>query len=102
MSSCFVYHFVLIRHAQFVLVVAQLSQEVAQLSLRDGVRMPKVRLDVFHALQRILRLVKNHGEFNPFMARLRDAFFILNSDDIKEASYVIAVFGIGQMIGGDF
>ncbi|CAN0563852.1 unnamed protein product, partial [Laminaria digitata] len=55
-------------------------RDIAQLSQGDGVRMPqRVRLDIFHALQRISRLVKkNHGAFKPFMARLRDAFFILN------------------------
>ncbi|CAB1108010.1 unnamed protein product [Ectocarpus sp. CCAP 1310/34] len=36
-----------------------------------------VRLDIFHALQRISRLCKTkHGAFKPFMARLRDACFI--------------------------
>ncbi|CAN0310195.1 unnamed protein product, partial [Laminaria digitata] len=63
--------------------------DMDDVSARDGMRMPKVRLDVFHALQRISRLVKkNHGAFKPFMARLRDAFFIVNSEDIKEASFV--------------
>ena len=93
--SCLVHHFVLIRHCKCLLVVAQLSQEVAQLSHRDGVRMPKVRLDVFHARQRISRLVKkNHGAFNPFMARLRDSFIILYSDDIKEASLLMSLLAL--------
>ena len=49
--------------------------------------MLKVRLDIFHALQRISRLVKkSHGAFKPFMARLRDACFIVNLEDIEEAS----------------
>ncbi|CAN0113688.1 unnamed protein product [Laminaria digitata] len=72
--------------------------------------MAKVRLNVFHALQRISRLVKkNHGAFNPFgapyrdqnndnfgpfMARLRDAFFIVNSEDIKEAKRSLEAQGI--------
>lgn len=48
-----------------------------------------VRLDLFHGLQRISRLVKKtHGAFRPFMARLRDACFIVNQEDIAEASYV--------------
>lgn len=45
----------------------------------------KVCLDIFHALQRISKLLKkSHGAFKPFMARLRDACFIVNLDDIKE------------------
>ena len=49
--------------------------------------MLKIRLDIFHALPRISRPVKNsRGAFKPFMARLRDACFIVNLEDIKEAS----------------
>ena len=56
-----------------------------------------VRLDIFHALQRISKLCKSkHGAFKPFMARLRDACFIVNLDDIKEAS-VVDAFVIGRM-----
>lgn len=55
-----------------------------------------VRLDIFHALQRISKLCKTkHGAFKPFMARLRDACFIVNLDDIKEASAVdVVVVGV--------
>lgn len=50
----------------------------------------KVRLDIFHALQRISKLcINKHGAFKPFMARLRDACFIVNLDDIKEASALL-------------
>ena len=96
--SCSIYHFVLIDRAEFVLTFAQLFQGVAEVSQRDGMRMPKVRLDIFHALQRISRLVKkNHGAFKPFMARLRDACFIVNSEDIKEASFVDITRDVDQI-----
>ncbi|CAB1117108.1 unnamed protein product [Ectocarpus sp. CCAP 1310/34] len=53
----------------------------------NGESALKVRLDIFHALQRVSKLCKkSHGAFKPFMARLRDACFIVNLDDIKEAS----------------
>ncbi|CAM9861512.1 unnamed protein product, partial [Ectocarpus fasciculatus] len=43
-----------------------------------------VRLDLFHALQRISRKTKKtHGAFKPFMARLRDACFLVNRDDVE-------------------
>lgn len=59
--------------------------------------MLKVRLDIFHALQRISRLVKkSHGAFRPFMARLRDACFVVNRDDILEASVVGVVCSVSQ------
>ena len=87
--SCSIYHFLLIDRGEFVLTFAQLFQGFAKVSQKDGMRMPKVCLDIFHALQRISRLVnKNHGAFKPFMARLRDAGFIVNSEDIKEAIFV--------------
>ncbi|CAB1102728.1 unnamed protein product [Ectocarpus sp. CCAP 1310/34] len=55
----------------------------------NGESALKVRLDIFHALQRVSKLCKkSHGAFKPFMARLRDACFIVNLDDIKEASAV--------------
>lgn len=45
-----------------------------------------VRLDLFHALNRISRVVKkSHGAFKPFMARLRDACFLVNRDDVQQA-----------------
>ena len=48
--------------------------------------MLKVRLDTFHALPRISRLVKkSHGAFKPSMAWLRDAYYIVNPEDNKEA-----------------
>ncbi|CAN0585127.1 unnamed protein product, partial [Laminaria digitata] len=54
-----------------------------------------VRLDLFHGLQRISRLVKkSHGAFKPFMARLRDACFIVNRDDIAEAKRALESGGM--------
>ena len=68
------------------------------MSQRDGMRMPKVRLDIFHALQPLSRLVKkNHGAFKPFMARLRDVCFIVNSEDIREASFVDVACDVDQI-----
>lgn len=63
----------------------------------NGQSALKVRLDIFHALQRISRLCKkSHGAFKPFMARLRDACFIVNLDDIKEAS-AVGVVVVGRV-----
>lgn len=57
----------------------------------------KVRLDVFHALQRISKpCINKHGAFKSFMARLRDACFIVNLDGIKEAS-AVGVVVVGRM-----
>ncbi|CAM9149525.1 unnamed protein product [Sphacelaria rigidula] len=58
-------------------------------------RMLRVRLGIFHALQRLSRLLKkSHGAFRPFMARLRDACFIVNLADIKEASLALKAQGM--------
>ncbi|CAM9376638.1 unnamed protein product [Sphacelaria rigidula] len=58
-------------------------------------RMLKVRLDIFHALQRLSRLLKkSHGAFRPFMARLRDACFIVNLADNKEARLALKAQGM--------
>ena len=49
--------------------------------------MIKGRLDTFHALPRVSRLVKkNPAAFKPSMPWLRDACYIVNLEDIKEAS----------------
>ena len=49
--------------------------------------MLKVRLDTFHALPNISRLVKkSNGAFKPSMAWLRDACNIVNLEDNKDAS----------------
>jgi hypothetical protein len=47
---------------------------------------PVVLLDLFHALQRIIRLAhKSHGAFRPFIARLREAFSVMLSSDVDAA-----------------
>ena len=52
-----------------------------------GPHMLKVRLDTFHALPRISCLVKkSHRSFKPSMTWLRDACYIVNLEDIEEAS----------------
>ncbi|CAM9377655.1 unnamed protein product [Ectocarpus sp. 6 AP-2014] len=49
-----------------------------------------VRLDLFHALNRLSRTIKKgHGAFRPFMARLRDACFLVNRDDVLQAKKVL-------------
>ena len=40
---------------------------------------------------------KNQGAFKPFMARLRDACFIVNLDDVKEASFVDVTCNVNQI-----
>lgn len=46
-----------------------------------------VLLDLFHALNRLSRTIKKrHGAFRPFMARMRDACFLVNRDDVELAS----------------
>lgn len=58
-----------------------------------------MRLNIFHAMQRISKLCKKHdGAFKPFMARLRDVCFIVNLDDIKEAS-AVGIFFVGRING---
>ena len=69
----------------FVLIIV--NPQLSQVARKARRRMLKVRLDMFHALQRISRLgKKGHGAFRAFMARLRDACFIVNQDDVAEAS----------------
>jgi hypothetical protein len=47
---------------------------------------PVVLLDLFHALQRIIRLAhKSHGAYMPFIARLREAFSVMLSSDVDAA-----------------
>lgn len=58
----------------------------------NGQSALKVRLDIFPALQRISKPYKrSHGAFKLFMARLRNACFIIHLDAIKEASTVDVV-----------
>ena len=79
--QCALYlRFVLFECSEFMLIVAQLHQG-------GGPNMLNGRPDTFHALPRISRLVKrSHGAFKPSMAWLRNACYIVNLEDIKEAS----------------
>ncbi|CAN0106779.1 unnamed protein product, partial [Chrysoparadoxa australica] len=44
----------------------------------------QVRLDMWHAMNRVVRRCKqSHGAFNAFAASLRDAFFLVNKDDLE-------------------
>lgn len=46
-----------------------------------------VRLHLFHALDHISRVINTkHSAFWPFMARLEDACFLANKEDIEQAS----------------
>ncbi|KAJ3251609.1 hypothetical protein HDU77_005788, partial [Chytriomyces hyalinus] len=46
-----------------------------------------VRLDIFHAMQRLSRtMLKSHGAYHAFLARLQDAFLIVCSEDIEQIS----------------
>ena len=75
----FVYDFFQFECSELMLVVAQLCQGGGQHMLKGG-------LDTFHARSRTSRLVKkSHGDFKPSMAWLRDACYIVNLEDIKEA-----------------
>ena len=59
----------------------------AQPYQRGGPHMLKVRLDTFHALPRLSRLMKkSHGVFKTSMAWLRDACYFVNLEAIQEAS----------------
>ncbi|CAN0493611.1 unnamed protein product, partial [Laminaria digitata] len=53
-----------------------------------------VRLDAFHGITRITKLVpKAHGACLPFMAILRDAFFMVNKADVRATERVLAIEG---------
>eukprot|EP00904_Undaria_pinnatifida_P013878 jgi/Undpi1/9620/HiC_scaffold_27.g12076.m1 len=70
-----------------------------------GPNMLKGRLDTFHALPRISRLVKkSHGAFKPSMAWLRDSCYIVNLEDIKEVEVLFKrknAVGIGGRVDRD-
>lgn len=53
-------------------------------STSTGSKSIFVRLDIFHAMLRISRtLKKSHGAFKIFMARFRDAMFLVNTKDVE-------------------
>ncbi|CBN79572.1 hypothetical protein Esi_0011_0164 [Ectocarpus siliculosus] len=63
--------------------------------LGNGQSALKVRLDIFHGLQRVSKLCKkSHGAFRPFMARLRDALLHCQLDDIKEVEQALGSKGM--------
>ena len=56
-----------------------------------------VRLDAFHAMQRLSKLVlKSHGACSAYLARLRDAFFMVNADDLAAAEADLRHKGMSQ------
>ena len=56
-----------------------------------------VRLDAFHAMQRLSKLVlKSHGACSAYLARLRDAFFMVNADDLTAAEADLRHKGMSQ------
>ena len=55
-----------------------------------------MRLDVFHGMNRITKLVPNaHGAFPIFTALLRDCFFMVNKADIEAVERVLQSEGKG-------
>ncbi|KAJ3081332.1 hypothetical protein HDU99_005967, partial [Rhizoclosmatium hyalinum] len=57
----------------------------------------KVRLDCFHAMNRINKtLLKSHGAYKPFMARLRDAFFLISKDDLDLVVAALKTAGLSD------
>ncbi|CAN0211223.1 unnamed protein product, partial [Laminaria digitata] len=56
-----------------------------------------VRLDAFHGMTRITKLVsKAHGACLPFTAILRDAFFMVNRADVRASERVLANQGMTE------
>lgn len=57
--------------------------------------VPEVRLDAIHAMRRISRTLKqSHGAFSPFVAMLRDAFFIVSDEDVKAVDAYLSHCGL--------
>ncbi|KAI8830988.1 hypothetical protein BJ741DRAFT_567708 [Chytriomyces cf. hyalinus JEL632] len=57
-----------------------------------------VRLDIFHAMQRISRTVlSSHGAYHAFMSRLQDAFFLVCKDDLEQVCNVLKATGKSDM-----
>ncbi|KAJ3029502.1 UNVERIFIED_CONTAM: UAA transporter [Siphonaria sp. JEL0065] len=57
----------------------------------------KVRLDCFHAMNRINKtLLKAHGAYKPFMARLRDAFFLVCEEEMKAVEDALRASGMNE------
>lgn len=57
-----------------------------------------MRLDIFHALNRIARVLKkSHGAFCTFMAKLRDAFFLVCLEDMELVEEVLKNIGFSDL-----
>lgn len=53
-------------------------------------RSVRVKLDELHAMMRFERtLRKSHGAYHHFLSRLRDAFFVVNEDDMRNLKQIL-------------
>ncbi|CAN0373205.1 unnamed protein product [Pylaiella littoralis] len=56
-----------------------------------------VKLDAFHAMQRLSKLIlKSHGACGAYLARLRDAFFTINAEDLAAVEAALLQAGMSQ------
>ena len=54
----------------------------------------RLKLDPFHAMQRLSKLVlKSHGACGAYMARLRDALFMVHSEDLAAVEAALRLLG---------
>ena len=54
----------------------------------------RLKLDPFHAMQRLSKLVlKSHGAYGAYMARLRDALFMVHSEDLAAVEAALRLLG---------
>ena len=54
----------------------------------------RLKLDPFHPMQRLSKLVlKSHGACGAYMARLRDALFMVHSDDLAAVEAALHLLG---------
>lgn len=54
-----------------------------------------LKLDPFHAMQRLSKLIlKSHGACRAYMARLRDAFFMVHSEDLAAVEAALLSLGM--------
>lgn len=53
-----------------------------------------LRLDPFHAMQRLSKLIlKSHGACRAYLARLRDAFFMVHMEDLAAVEAALHLLG---------
>ncbi len=56
-----------------------------------------VKLDAFHAMQRLSKLIlKSHGACRAYLARLRDAFFKVNAEDLAAVEAALLQTGMSK------